>query len=102
MDTAVKLVSQRYRQNAYGEEIEKETARSVYAEIDQIGRAEYFKAASLDLAPSFVAKTAAINYKGETILEHAGQRYAIYRTFVEDDTVELYCQREAGVSYAKN
>lgn len=97
MDTIVNLVSVSTVKNAYGEDIDTETQAQVFASLSDVGRAEFFRASELALAPQFIARTAAINYSGQRILDYGGQRYAIYRTYVDGDYVELYCEKKAGL-----
>jgi len=101
IDTVVQLIAVSHEQNDIGELVEVETARTVMATLDDIGRSEFFQASAMEFAPSFVCRTAAINYGGETVLEHDGVRFAIYRTYLDGDTIELYAQKKAGVSYGR-
>lgn len=98
MDTVVNLIALNIEKNAFGEDVETESATSVFASLQDVGRAEFFKAAELALAPQFIARTAAINYSGQRILDYGGQRFAIYRTYLDGDYVELYCEKKAGLS----
>lgn len=97
MDSIVNLVSISTSKNAFGEDIDAEVQTQVFASINDVGRAEFFRAAELALAPQFIARTAAINYSGQRILDFNGQRYAIYRTYLDGDDVELYCEKKAGL-----
>jgi len=97
MDTVINLVALNIEKNAFGEDVEEETLMPVFASIENVGRAEFFKASELALAPQFTARTAAINYSGQRILELDGQRFGIYRTFLDGDDIELYCEKKAGL-----
>lgn len=97
MDTTVNLVSLNISKNAFGEDVETEVKTKVFATLQNVGRSEFFKAAELMLAPQFIARTAAVNYSGQRILDYGGQRFAIYRTYLDGDYVELYCEKKAGL-----
>ena len=97
MDTVVKLIAISTTKNDFGEDIDTEVETTVFASLQDVGRAEFFKAAELALAPQFIARTAAINYSGQRILDYGGQRFAIYRTYLDGDYVELYCEKKAGL-----
>lgn len=97
MDSIVNLVAINTTKNAFGEDIDTEELTPVLVSLQDVGRNEFFRAAELALAPQFVARTAAINYSGQRILEHSGQRFAVYRTYLDGDYVELYCEKKAGL-----
>lgn len=102
MDVVANLIAKTYTQNAFGEQIETETSTQVFATLEEIARSEFFEAAAMALSPSFRARTAAINYSGQRVLELNGERYAIYRTYTSGDEIELYCEMQAGVTYDGN
>lgn len=100
MDTTVNLISETFSKNEYGEEIATKTSRQIFATLQSVGRSEWFKAAQNDLQSSFVVITPAVNYDAEKIVEIDGEEYAVYRTFLQNDSdlIEIYCEQKAGVS----
>lgn len=99
MDTTVNLISETFSKNEYGEEIATKTSRQIFATVQSVDRSEWFKAAQNDLQPSFVVITPSVNYNAEKIVEIDGVEYAVYRTFLQNnsDLIEIYCEQKAGV-----
>lgn len=100
MDTVINLISETFLENEYGEEIATKTSRQIFATLQSIGRSEWFRAAQNDLQPSFVVITPSVNYNAEKIVEINGLEYAVYRTFLQNDSdlIEIYCEQKAGVA----
>lgn len=99
MDDVIELVSRTYAKNEYGVPEATETKREVYASVASITRVEFFEAGRNGLNPSLVFRVFAGDYSGETIVEHDGKRYGIYRTYrTDDDYMELYAERKGGTN----
>lgn len=100
MDDVIKLISQSYKKNDYGVQISTETSREVFCQVNDVTRAEFFQAGRNGLNPSYTFTIFAGNYAGERLVEYAGARYAVYRTYHVPDTdyLELYVQREGGTN----
>lgn len=100
MDDLITLLSVSATVDEIGVWRETETRRPVWGHERSISRAEFAAAGQVGLSPALVLETAAINYEGEAAAEWRGVRYAIYRTYRAEtsDMIELYMQREAGVT----
>ena len=101
-DTAV-LIKKIEQQNSFGGWLTEERRREIYVSVQGVNRAEHFKAAETGLSSDAVLITSLYDYDGETLLEWRGQKYAIYRSRIvpEQDAVELYIERQGGVSGEK-
>lgn len=77
-----------------------ETRRTILARMDDVTRAEFFAAGQNGMRAEFRFIVNPIEYEGEQLSEWNGMRYAIYRTYhvPGTDDLELYAQREAGVT----
>jgi len=104
MDSVIDLVATTYVKNAYGVSIPTNTARTVFAQIGPITRAEYAAAGRNGLNPSFMASVWAGDYLGERTVTYEGQGYAVYRTYKppNSDYIELYCERKGGTNGTQN
>lgn len=77
-----------------------EESRTIFARMDDVSRSEFFAAGQYGMRAEFRFIVAPIEYAGEAVCEWDGKRYAIYRTYhvPGTDDLELYVQREAGVT----
>lgn len=96
----INLIKTEYQTDAIGQQITgEEVTRTLCATLSGISRQEWAMAAQTGLNPegmAFLHDSA--DYEGEDIIEMAGTRYVIYRTYLTDDGgIELYYRREAGV-----
>lgn len=98
MDTTVILIGENQAKDSKGEYISTPTRREVFARKTSVSAAEFFQAGQVGLSPDYRFLVFHGDYKGESVLEYDKKRYAIYRTYHDGDYIELYCQREAGVS----
>ena len=97
--TPIYLISETNTQNSIGEWIASETRRKVYANVKSVTATEFFSAGQIGLSPEFRFTMFGPDYAGERIVEYNGVRYAVYRVYqATTDTMELYVQKEAGVS----
>lgn len=76
-----------------------EQRRTILARVDDVNRSEFFAAGQNGMRPEFRFVVFPAEYIGEQLLEYAGARFAVYRTYhvPGTDNLELYVQREAGV-----
>ena len=73
---------------------------ALFVELRSVSGVEFFNARQGGLVPEFSFIISAFDYHGESIVEYNGSRYAVYRTYEpDDDTVEVYCQVESGVTH---
>ena len=97
--TPIYLISEAKTQNSFGEWISVETKRMVYANARTATANEFFQAGQIGLSPEFKFTLFGPDYNGETIVEYNDVRYAVYRAYqASTDKMELYTQREVGVS----
>jgi len=91
------LIRETFEQDETGVEQPVRESRPVYCQVNSITRSEFFEAGRSGLNPEFMFSMFFGDYAGETIVEYAGKRYAVYRTYRgRNDTLEVYVQREGG------
>ncbi len=98
MDDLICLISVKYQKDAIGQMIASECKRNVWASVRSVGRTEWVQAGQNGLNPELLVTTAKVNYQGEEIVEVAGKRYSVYRTYFnhDSDEIELYLEMKAG------
>ena len=97
--TPIKLVAQTRTQDKYGVWRESRTERDVFAQVDNVTRAEFYEAGRNGLNPEFRMRVFFADYEGESELIYNGNRYAIYRTYqTRTDELELYVERKGGTN----
>lgn len=68
----------------------KETTRRVFADVRSVGSAEFYRAKSNGLSPSLVFDLSNFaEYQGEKIVLYNGKRYAVIRTYVNGEKIEI-------------
>lgn len=97
MYDVIKLVKQAVATDSIGREVITETEKTVYCEVDSIGRSEFFAAANTELNPEYKFTIFFGDYEGEDVIKYHGDRYAVYRTYRTGDDLELYTERKIGV-----
>lgn len=70
---------------------------TLLAEVIPVTRSEYFTAGQLGIAADAAFRVSVFDYDGHTALKFRGQTFRIYRTYEEDDNVELYCSLAVGM-----
>ena len=90
------LIAQTITVDEYGREVATETERQVYCEVYSISQTEFYAAANTELNPEYRFDVFFGDYHGEDVCLFNGARYAIYRTFRNGDTLELYAERKIG------
>lgn len=102
IDTEITLIrpAERYRDDEGVWHDRGTEERAILARMDDVTRAEFFAAGQNGMRAEFRFIVNPIEYEGERLCEWNGQRYAIYRTYQVPgtDDLELYAQREAGVT----
>lgn len=80
--------------DAVGDPTTTETSRTVFCGIRSITRAEFYAANGTDFHPEVTFALADyLDYNGETLAEHNGQRYRILRTYRTGQELELVAER---------
>lgn len=97
MDLIFSLISKTYITDAIGQKIAQETKRTVYGTKYPITRAEWNTGGQNGLKPEFMIAMFTYDYQGEELAEVEGARYGIYRTYTNNDRVELYMERKTGI-----
>lgn len=90
------LIAQAITVDEYGNEVATETERQVYCEVYSISQTEFYAAANTELNPEYRFDIFFGDYQGEDVCLFNGNRYAVYRTFRNGDTLELYAERKIG------
>lgn len=71
-----------------------ETTRQVFCGVRSIGMREFYEASASDFHPECTFILADyLDYAGETMLEHNGQRYRVLRTYRTGQQLELTVER---------
>lgn len=71
-----------------------ETTRDVFCGMRSIGRQEFYQSYAVDVHPEAVFVLADyLDYGGETMVQHNGQRYRVLRTYRTGQTLELTVER---------
>ena len=97
--TPIYLISETKQQNGIKEWNAVETKRKVFANVKSVTSTEFFSAGQIGLSPEYRFTMFGPDYAGERIVEYNGVRYAVYRVYkATTDTMELYVQKEVGVS----
>lgn len=97
--TPIYLISETKQQNGIKEWQAVETRRKVFANVKSVTSTEFFSAGQIGLSPEYRFTMFGPDYAGERIVEYNGVRYAVYRVYqATTDTMELYVQKEVGVS----
>lgn len=79
------------------------TRREVFCEVRSIGQKEFYDSYATDFYPELKLVLADhLDYEGERLVEHEGQRYRVIRTYRAGQSLELTVERapaEAGGIY---
>ena len=97
MTDVITLVAQTITTDKYGNEVAKETERTVFSEVDSISQTEFYAAANTELNPEYKFTIFFGDYEGEEVVVFNGARYSVYRTYRSGDNLELYAERKIGV-----
>ena len=95
----IKLITQEITRGTRLERIVTDkSTREIFAEIRSVTRAEYYQAGAQGMTVEGSALVWAFEYHGENILELAGIRYAVIRTYRDPASkkLEIYYGQEAG------
>lgn len=97
-DHVAYLISERHEPDALGQQVPVETRREVFCTIGSVQQSEWFAAGQNGLRPQLRLKVFADDYADETLVEVDGVRYAIYRTYLgENSKMELYLKKAGGI-----
>lgn len=95
MSEVLTLIQQTRGVDDYGDPVITETTREVFAKLGSIGQKEFYQAHAVGLQPELKFVLADyLDYDGEPMVEHNGQRYRILRTYRKGQELELTVYRE--------
>ncbi len=92
----IRLVKRSFEEDADAVRIPFEDSREVYAYCDSVSAAEFFEGSRSGLRPSYRFVMNRFDYDDENIVEYDGNRYKMYRNYINGDWIELYCERSKG------
>lgn len=95
MDEVLTLIKQTRDVDEYGDPKITETRSDVFARLASIGQKEFYQAHAVGLQPElkFILSDY-LDYNGEKLVEHDGQRYRVLRTYRTGLELELVVYRE--------
>lgn len=95
MNEVLTLIKQTQGVDDYGDPVITETTSEVFAELGSIGQKEFYQAHAVGLQPELKFVLADyLDYDGEPMVEHNGQRYRVLRTYRKGQELELTVYRE--------
>ena len=95
MNDILTLIQQTQTVDDYGDTVTTETSCQVFCKVGSIGQKEFYQAQAVGLQPELKFVLADyLDYEGETLVEHNGQRYRVLRTYRDDQELELTVYRE--------
>ncbi len=92
----IKLITDTYTQDEYGVRQRTTKETEVFCEVSSISASEWFEGHRNDLNPEYRFTVFFGDYSGQKACVYNGLRYGIYRTYRDNDMVELYAERKAG------
>lgn len=99
MDEVLTLIQQTHDTDEYGDPKLTETRTDVFARLASIGQKEFYQAHAVGLQPElkFILSDY-LDYNGEKLVEHEGQRYRVLRTYRSGLEMELVVYREVNAA----
>ncbi len=99
MNEILELITTTNGVDEYGDPDITETRRRVFCRLASIGQKEFYQAQAVGLQPElkFVLPDY-LDYNGESLVEHNGQRYRILRTYRTEQELELVVYREVNAA----
>ena len=95
MTEVINLIAVTHGTDDYGDPVDTETVRQVFAEQMSIGQAEFYQAQASGLKPELKFKLADYyDFKDEPFMEYNGKRYKLLRTFRTGNSLELTYSKE--------
>lgn len=98
MNEVLTLIQQTQGVDDYGDPVITETTREVFAKLGSIGQKEFYQAHAVGLQPELKFVLADyLDYEGESLVQHDGQRYRVLRTYRKGQELELTVYREVNL-----
>ena len=99
MNEILELIATTSGVDEYGDPTTTETRRRVFCRLASIGQKEFYQAQAVGLQPELKFVLADyLDYNGEILVEYAGQRYRILRTYRAGQELELVVYREVNAA----
>ena len=97
--TVINLISETKERDANGIYQATEASRTVFCSVNSVTANEFFEGGRNGLNPELQFTMFAADYNAERIVEHDGNRYGVYRTYIrKNDIIELYVERKGGIN----
>ena len=94
MNDVLTLIKRTTARDADGCPVITENARDVFCGIRSIGQQEFYQSSATDYRPEIKFILADyLDYDGETLAEHNGQRYRVIRTYRTGQELEIVAER---------
>lgn len=90
------LIEETYEADGYGVLVPSQTTRMVYADIQSVTGSEWFEGGRNGLNPEYRMRIHNAEYHGEEIVLYGSTYYTIYRTYMDNDILELYVEKRKG------
>lgn len=71
-------------------------SKEAFAYVDSVSATEFFEGSRTGMKPSYRFRMNRFDYDGQDIVEYCGARYKVYRTYIINGWIELYCERRKG------
>lgn len=95
MNEILTLITATQHADEYGDMVTTEASREVFAKLGSIGQKEFYQAQAVGLQPELKFILADyLDYEDEALVEHAGKRYRVLRTYRAGQELELTVYRE--------
>ena len=95
----IDLINQTVSKDTYGVWKTTETKRTVFCKVDSVTASEFFDGGRNGLNPEYRFTMFGPDYQGEKVIEYAGERFGVYRTYkARNDMIELYVERKGGTN----
>lgn len=93
----IDLVKKTHEKDEYGVQKKREIIiEDIPCEVRSASASEWFEGGRNGLNPEFTFLINVMDYDGEETVKYNGKRYAVYRTFITGDDIELHVQKEKG------
>lgn len=95
----IDLIDQTMAKDDYGVWKATETKKRIYCKVDSVTASEFFDGGRNGLNPEYRMTVFSGDYDGQRVIEYAGLRYGVYRTYkAKNDNIELYVERKGGTN----
>jgi SPP1 family predicted phage head-tail adaptor len=96
MEIKAALISKTYSSDDIGNQIETAAEKEIYCTIESISQSEFFASGQTGLKPEYKLIMWRFEYNGAKNVKLQGKTYSIYRTYCNNDKIELYLSEKVG------